>query len=46
MPRILRGSIVSCGSFAPIVATGIVCPAATLVAAVAIVSVLLGADVD
>ena len=39
MPRILRGSIVSLGNFAPIVATGTICPAATLVAAVAIVSV-------
>ncbi len=37
MPRILRGPIVSSGNFAPIVATAIVCPAATLVAAVAIV---------
>ena len=45
-PRILRGSIVSSGSFAPIVATAIVCPAATFVAAVAIVSGARRADVD
>ena len=37
-PRIVRASIVSCGSRAPMVATAIVCPAATLVAAVAMVS--------
>ena len=37
-PRIVRASIVSWGSFAPIVATAIRCPAATFVAAVAIVN--------
>ena len=45
-PRIVRASIVSWGSFAPIVATAIVCPAATFVAAVAIVSGCSRRDVD
>ena len=46
IPRIVRGAIVSCGNRAPIVATAMICPAATLVAAVAIVKRTIAGDVD